>query len=134
MRGECRGNSALGDCRVGRDVADFIDCDRGVAFERGFQLLGEGCGLRADAGGEGFHHAGERGLRHLGRKMNAGDACGGEEAREAFFRGSGFQGDAVEEQLIAGNGEQQDLLRRHGRERFSARSRRSRTALSFADG
>ena len=105
--GERRGDCALGDCGVGWNVADFIDCDRSVAFERGFQLLGKCSGLRADAGGEGFHHTGERGLRDPGRKMNAGDACGGEEPGEAFFGGGGFKCDAVEKQLIAGNGEQQ---------------------------
>ncbi len=45
-------------------------------------------------------------MRDFGRKVNAGDAGGGKHARETFFGGSGFEGRAVEQELVAGNGEE----------------------------
>ena len=78
-----------------------------IALERSLQLLGELARLCAGAGGKAADEFREAGVRHFRRKVNARDARRGKHSREAFLRRRGFEGRAVEQQLIARNGQQQ---------------------------
>jgi hypothetical protein len=107
-RGQLRSQPPLGQRGVRLDVAEFVHVNRGVAFERRFQLLGQQRRLcRRTARRERAHKAGEVRLRDARRKMNAGDARGREQFGKALFCRRGFKRHAIEQKLVAARCQQQ---------------------------
>ena len=116
-RRQLRRHRGLGDRRIRRDEAHFVHLNVRIILQRGLELLPYLRGLHACSGREGFHEFGEAGFRNLGRKMKTGDPRVGKQPREAFFRRSPFQGLSIQQELVAGDGQQQARLFFPGAER-----------------
>src|SRR6202049_186042 len=106
--GQLCGDPALDQRGVRLDVAEFVHMNCGVVFERHFQLLGQERRLRRrTARRKRAHKAGKVRLPDAGRKMDAGDAGGGEKFGKTPFCRSRFKRHPIEKKLVAARCQQQ---------------------------
>ena len=104
--GELRGHAGVFQSCVGGDETNFVDAHSARAGQGFFQLQSELGGL-GFAGGKGLREAAQFVQRNDGKELHAGDARGGKQLRELFFRGRTFERHAVEQQLRSGGAEEQ---------------------------
>ncbi|HUK54365.1 MAG TPA: hypothetical protein VL099_13845 [Candidatus Binatia bacterium] len=90
--------------------AHFVHADAGITFQGGAQLFRKGARSgrgSSRAGREGADEPGERGLRALRGKHDAGDARAGEHSGKALLGGRGFQWNSVQVELVPMRPQQQ---------------------------
>jgi hypothetical protein len=106
-RRQLRCNGCSCDRRIRRNEANLIDVYMWIALQRCFQLLGQLQRFRAAACREAADKPRQACLGYFGRKMDTRDSRRRQHSSEAFFHCRRFQRRSVQQQLIAGNSEQQ---------------------------
>jgi hypothetical protein len=102
---QLRGNLDSGYGRIFGDITNLVYLDAGFPGKRGFQLLRERGRLGISAG-EGANETCQLRLRQRWSEVNAGDARGNQQLREAALSGGRSQGHAIQQNLGARSAEQ----------------------------
>ena len=105
--GELRGQARIAQGRILGDKPHFINPDGSfVSSQNGSEFRGQGAGL-GRARREGAHKSPKIVDRNPMRKVDAGEAGGGEQLGKAAVRGALLQRHTIQQNLAAGNSQEQ---------------------------